>query len=186
MDKLKEPSMLLSVVNTVGMVGAVAYLYKQIEAMRLDYLKMAENMNKIGQKIIQMEKGNRDNSDIIHKLTEEMKKLNDTIENVPRFEDVNDIKQDIDDVVSSLCDHNINIELQSQLPPPPPSNVRRTNKYKNKNKNSFNNSSRELSREKHRESRAPVPPPQPMDDQVDDDEFNLIAAVRNQAKKSPN
>lgn len=114
MDKFKDPAMLLSIVNSMGLVGTTVYFYKQLEALRLDLTKLSQTMTGALRKIGEMEKGEQHNTEALHALNDQIKRINDQIEDIPSFESVDNADLDIAEIVAVLEDNNIQVERPSQ------------------------------------------------------------------------
>jgi TolA-binding protein len=114
MEKLKDPAMMLSVANTVGLVGTTVYFYKQHEAIRLDMIKMSQTLQGVLRKIAEMEKGEQHKGEALHTLNDQIKRINDEIEDISQLGDVENLKMDLSEVVAVLSENNINVERPSE------------------------------------------------------------------------
>lgn len=114
MDKLKDPSMVLSVANSAGLVGITAYFYKQLEAQRLDMIKMQQTIQGLLRKLSEIEKGEQNKSETLHLLNDQIKKLNEQVEDMPSLTDTENLDLDIDEITNVLSENNITIERPSQ------------------------------------------------------------------------
>ena len=114
MEKLKDPAMLLSVANSIGLVGSTAYFYKQLEAIRLDMVKMSQTLTAVLRKVAEIEKGEQHKSETVHALGDQIKRLNEQIERLPSFGDFDNIDLDLTEIVDVLMENNISIERPSQ------------------------------------------------------------------------
>lgn len=125
MEKIKDPAMILSIANSVGLVGITAYFYKQLEAIRADMIKMSSVLTGALRKLSEMEKGEQGKSEALHTLNDQIKRINESIEQLPTFESVDDMGADLSEIVQTLSDNNINVELPSYNPRPRRSGDRR-------------------------------------------------------------
>ena len=116
MEKLKDPAMLLSVANSIGLVGSTAYFYKQLEAVRIDMVKMSQTLTAVLRKISEMEKGEQHKSETVHALSDQIKRLNEQIERLPSFDHVDNLDLDLSEIVEILAENNITVERPSQAP----------------------------------------------------------------------
>lgn len=116
MEKLKDPAMLLSVANSIGIVGSTAYFYKQLETMRAEMVKMSQVLTTVLRKVAEVEKGDQHKNETIHALSEQIKRLNEQIERIPTFEHIDNIDVDISEIIDVLCENNIPVERPSQAP----------------------------------------------------------------------
>lgn len=114
MEKLKEPSMLLSVANSIGIVGITAYFYKQIEAQRLDLIKMSQTLTVIARKLAEMEKGEQHKGEALHTLNDQIKTINQQLENMPSFDTFNNMDDDVSEIIAVLEENNIPVDRPSQ------------------------------------------------------------------------
>jgi len=115
MEKLKEPAMLLSVANSIALVGTTAYFYKQLEAIRLDMIKMSQTLTGVVRKISEMEKGEQRKGEALHTLNDQVKRINQQIDDLPSFDNFDNIDLDIDEIIAILEENNITIERPSKI-----------------------------------------------------------------------
>jgi len=113
MDRLKEPEMMLSVANSVGLVGVTAYFYKQLEAMRMDMNKISQALRSVISKVAEIEKGDQNKSETLHMLNDQVKLISDEIKDFPSFDDVD---LDLSEIIHTLEEHDIPVERPSQAP----------------------------------------------------------------------
>lgn len=125
MEKLKDPAMLLSVANTIGLVGTTAYFYKQLEAIRLDMIKMSQTITGVVRKLAEIEKGEQHKGEVLHTLNDQIKRINQQIEELPSFDSIDNLDVDMNELVATLEEHNIIIERPSQVQRPRRSGDRR-------------------------------------------------------------
>lgn len=114
MEKMKDPAMLLSLANTAAIVGTAVYFYKQVEAVRLDMVKVSQTLNGVLRKISEMEKGDQNSNEALHALNEQIKNINDQIIDLPSFDDVANADMDITEIIEILEDNNIVVKRPSQ------------------------------------------------------------------------
>lgn len=114
MEKLKDPAMLLSVANSIGLVGTTAYFYKQIESIRLDMVKMGQTLTGVIRKLGEMEKGEQHKSEALHTLNDQLKRINEQIDDLPSFDNIDHLDLDLTEIIAVLEEHNISIERPSQ------------------------------------------------------------------------
>ncbi len=114
MEKMKDPAMLLSIANTAAIVGTAVYFYKQVEAVRLDMVKVSQTLNGVLKKISEIEKGDQNSNDALHTLNEQIKHINDQIGDLPSLDDIANFDMDIDEIVDILEQNNIPIKRPSQ------------------------------------------------------------------------
>jgi TolA-binding protein len=112
MDKFKDPAMLLSIADAVGLVGVTFYFYKQLETMRSDINKTNQNITKIVAKLGEMEKGDQNKNEMVQALNDQMKRLGYEIDDLSSLE--NNITDDIEEIIKSLESNNIIIERPGQ------------------------------------------------------------------------
>jgi len=115
MEKLKDPAMLLSVANSIGIVGTTAYFYKQLEAQRLDLIKLSQTLTAVTRKVAEMEKGEQNKGEALHSLNNQIKEVNQQLENMPTFEHIENLDQDLTEITSVLEDNDIPIDRPSQV-----------------------------------------------------------------------
>lgn len=162
MDKIKDPAMLLSIVNSAALVGTTAYFYKQMEAMRADMLKITQTLSGVVRKLTEIEKTDQHKNESLHALNDQIKSINGALENMPSPDVINNLDQDLEEIIEVMEDNNITIERPSQNTKPYRNNDRRSrsrrdNEYdekKDHNRKQGNRSgdSRNLSRVSSRDS----------------------------------
>lgn len=113
MEKLKDAAMLLSIANSIGLVGTTAYFYKQIEAVRLDMVKMSQTMTGVLRKLSEMEKGDQHKTEALHALNDQIKRINDQIDDLPSFDSMDNIDLDLTEIIAVLEDNNIQVDRPS-------------------------------------------------------------------------
>ena len=116
MEKLKDPAMLLSVANSIGLVGTTAYFYKQLESVRIDMVKMADSLKAIARKMSEMEKGDQHKNDALHTLNDQVKRIDELVQELPSFEAMDNVDLDLSELYTVLEDNNIVIERPSLQP----------------------------------------------------------------------
>lgn len=110
MEKLKDPAMFLSLINTVGGVGIAYYFYKQLETIRTENGQTTTAVSKLIKTMDELAKNDKNKGDIIRILTEDVKQLKSTLEVLPSCENYDGLNMDIDEIVNTLseqCDINI-------------------------------------------------------------------------------
>lgn len=127
MEKLKDPAMVLSVTNSIAVVGTTVYFYKQLETIRLDLFKMSQTLQGVLRKIAEEEKKGQQNGEALHLLNEQIKRVEAQIEDIPSFVDVDNIDADVSEIIATLGDSNIPVERPSRAARYIPSGDRRPN-----------------------------------------------------------
>lgn len=114
MEKLKDPAMLLSVANSIGIVGITAYFYKQLEAQRVDLIKLSTTLTALTRKVAEMEKGEQNKGEVLHSLNNQIKEINQQVEDMASFGDIDNFDIDINEIIAVLEENNIAINRPSQ------------------------------------------------------------------------
>lgn len=117
MDKVKDPAMMLSIANTVGLVGTAAYLYKQMEAMRADQIKITQTLQGVITKLAEIDKDDRNKREALHALSNQLKDMNEQMEETPTLTDIDSVDMDLSALFVALTDNNIEVERPSQKYP---------------------------------------------------------------------
>jgi len=115
MEKIKDPAMLLSIANSIGLVGITAYFYKQIEAQRLDLLKLSQTLTVMAQKMTVTEKEDQGRKEALHVLNNQIREINQNLENVPTFEFADNMDYDLNEIIDALNEAGINVDRPSQV-----------------------------------------------------------------------
>lgn len=110
METIKDPAMILSVANSIGLVGSIYYTYKQLEGLRTDVNKLHQNLTTILRKVAELEKGDQAKTESLHALSDEIKRINENISNIP----LDSIESDFIEIVSILEENEIYVERPSQ------------------------------------------------------------------------
>lgn len=116
METLKDPAMILSISNTVAIVGLTTYFYKRCEAMQLDMIKISTTLTGIIKKLSDFEKGNQNLGEAQHALSTQITSLQELVNSLSINESTEDFDCDINEIISVLEQSNIFIERPSQLP----------------------------------------------------------------------
>jgi TolA-binding protein len=114
MEKLKDPAMILAITANIGVVGTSAYFYKQLEAIRADLVKMSQTLTGVVRKLAEMEKGDQHKGEALHTLNDQVKNINQAIEDLPSFESIDNLDIDLNEIIAVLEENNIPIERPSQ------------------------------------------------------------------------
>lgn len=106
--------MLLSIANSLGLIGTTAYFYKQLEAVRLDMVKLSQTLTGVLRKVAEMEKGDQHRSEALHALNDQVKKINDQLEEFPSLDMTDNMELDLTEIIAVLEDNNIQVDRPSQ------------------------------------------------------------------------
>lgn len=105
MEKLKDPAMLLSLVNSIGLIGETVYFYKQLETVNENIEKLNANMTKLTTSFAEIKKGNMANDEQTKSLTRQLNHINNTLDNLSVLTD------DVSDIIETLYEHDIEVTL---------------------------------------------------------------------------
>jgi hypothetical protein len=125
MEKVKDPAMVLSVVDLLGLVGTIFYFYKQNEAIRSDMVKITQTLGGVVRKLAEMEKSDQQKGEVLHGLNEQIKQLDQRISEVPNIEFADMIDGDLDEIVAALADNSIEVDRAKSYSQPRRSGDRR-------------------------------------------------------------
>lgn len=114
MEKIKDPAMLLAIVNSVGLVGTTAYFYKQLESIRADMVKFSQTLTGVLRKLSEIEKGDQHKNEALHTLNDQVKRINEQIEDLPTFDAMDNMDMDLSELVAVLEENNIQVDRPSQ------------------------------------------------------------------------
>lgn len=183
MEKIKDPAMILSITNSVGLVGAVAYFYKRLEKLEkveADLQTTAKTLQAVLVKMRDMEKGDQQKGEVLHTLNGQVKLLKEQVDDLP----IEELDTDLAEIVSVLGEHEITVDLPSQVPvAPPPRRGSRAVVNVSAKKSTGNNSARNSFRgDSSREvsSRSQKSSSSRREASTHDDDTDLISAVRGQ------
>ena len=116
MEKVKEPAMVLSIVNSVALVGTIGYFYKQMQEDRQNMQKIAQTLSGVVRKLTDIEKGEQNKGEALHTLNDEVKRLNQALTELPTFEALDNLDVDMDEIITMLNENNISVERPSLIP----------------------------------------------------------------------
>ena len=102
-ETLKDPAMVLSVVNTVGLVGGIYYSYKQIETLNQEIDKLNNNLKAVVSNMAEIKKLYKTTNDQTQSLTNQMNQINRTVDNLSSLTD------DVSDIIETLYEHEIEV-----------------------------------------------------------------------------
>lgn len=109
MDKIKEPAMMLSLLDAVAIVGIIVYSYKQFEAIQLGMDSTNLTLKNLSKRVME-EKS--DKQERLNYLTDLVGRFDDMEKFVE--ENFNNIELDLVEIVDSLAENNIEIDRPSQ------------------------------------------------------------------------
>ena len=194
MEKFKDPAMLLSIADAVGLVGVTFYFYKQLEILKSDIAKTDQNVKKIIAKIGEIEKGDQNHNESLKTLTGQMENISYDLDNLTNQGD--ELDEDLEVIIRKLEDNNIIVDRPSQKSKQYRSGDRKQNTNRARNKD-YEVSKREKTRndnsyeEKYEKSRRPTwVKSKPNDnkeennDDEDMDDEELINSVRRQQTRN--
>jgi len=145
MEKIKDPAMLLSIANSIGLVGTTTYFYKQLESMRTDMVKISQTLGGVIRKMSELEKTDQHKTESLHSLNDQIKNISTALDDISTPSMNEDLDLDLNEIIVVLEEHNIVVERPSQNIKPYRSGDRR------------GNSRRDVDHEEKREtSRRPV------------------------------
>jgi hypothetical protein len=132
MESFKRPEMIVSVVTATGLVGSIIYFYKQESALREKLKEVSEHMINTITRVREIQKDAQTNSQNIIQLAKNIQELNSVMvkhaELLQEFErhikaleefqesqtaEVEDLRETLDLVVSTLQDNGVTIDLRS-------------------------------------------------------------------------
>lgn len=110
MDKLKDPALVVSVVDLVGLIGLAGYFYKQNEYLKEDILKISNSLDATISKLREIEKKNDVTCEGLQLLNDQVKTTKHNMNNSPNYTDIDNIENNIENIMRGLKDNNINVE----------------------------------------------------------------------------
>lgn len=125
MDKIKDPAMLLSIINTVALVGSGAYFYRQLESLRSDIVKISNALTGVLKKISDLDRGGQHQEEAWHALNDQIKKINEQMDNLASLELFENMDEDITEIITTLAEREIYVDRPSNNQRPRRSGDRR-------------------------------------------------------------
>lgn len=114
MESLKEPPMLISTISLAGTVGLGIYLKREIEALRLDVVRLNESLKNVGGKLNGLEKGASNHGELIRKMNKQVSTINGRMGD---FEEaIESLPDDLCEITEALRENAIEVELASEVP----------------------------------------------------------------------
>jgi cell fate (sporulation/competence/biofilm development) regulator YmcA (YheA/YmcA/DUF963 family) len=177
MDKIKDPAMVLSTTSLIGLIGTTTYFFQQISTIKSDMLKMSDALTKLAIQVRELHNGDEHKNEALQMLGEQVKSINQKIELLPSIDDIQDISEDLEGIVETLQDNNIEATLQSQQP----KKRRNKNSFGSTRDRSYTKSKDEWSRNSGKRSRIETLQKQIENEDIEE-EVDLIEAVRRQTR----
>ncbi len=115
MDEAKKPAMILATVDLMGLIAATYYFYKANEELELKLAAQQKVIAGLLQRMNNLEKGNQHREGGFTKISEQIKALGETVEQLPSVEHLESIDDDITEIADALHENNINVELPSAM-----------------------------------------------------------------------
>jgi len=114
MEKLKDPSMIVGTVALVSSLGSTFYFYHEIENMKKELTVISTTLNTLSAKVARSEKLDVGRTEVLQTLDNRIGELARRIDQLPTYDEHVDTREDIDELVASLRDNNIDVVLPSQ------------------------------------------------------------------------
>jgi hypothetical protein len=103
METLKDPAMMLSVVNTVGLLGEIFYTFKRMETVDENIAKLNAQATKSVSMMTEIKKENKMTKEHLQLLTTQYNQFTD------KLKELSDLSDDITDIIDTLYDHDIEV-----------------------------------------------------------------------------
>jgi hypothetical protein len=113
MEKLKDPAMILSLVNSGGIIASYYTLNKQIEALRTDMTQLTLVLNGLVKKIAEMERGEQNKTEVMQNINQQILTITDQVNDLSG-NDLGAIEQDIREIADTLRDDGFDLDLPSE------------------------------------------------------------------------
>jgi cell fate (sporulation/competence/biofilm development) regulator YmcA (YheA/YmcA/DUF963 family) len=111
MEKIKDPAMLTAASALTLSVGSSFYFYKQFEAVRADLNTISTTVSNMGHKVSEMAKGDQNRNEALRALSEQIRLINQRIEQLPSLDAIEEIHNDVEEITAALQEHNIEVVL---------------------------------------------------------------------------
>lgn len=111
MEKCKEPAMVLSMINSLGLVGAVTYFYKQNEAAKIEIARLSESIKSLSNRIHNIEKGEQTKAETMLVLNNKVRELGGVVEDITN-EDLENLENDVKEIIGALEENDINVNIE--------------------------------------------------------------------------
>ena len=125
MEKLKDPAMLLSITNSIALVGSSAYFYKQLESIKMDMAKVSGVLTTVLKKMSDMDKGIQHKDEAFHALNDQIKRINDQVDELASLDMFENMDIDMAELTAILEESGIIFERPSLSQKPRRSGDRR-------------------------------------------------------------
>lgn len=111
MEKFKDPAMLLSIANTVGMVGTTYYFYKQLEYLGSELGKVSYSLQDIIRRTGTLEKKDMEKVEAFKLLST---RINQVMEDLPDIDELDNLDMDITEIYEAMVEHEWQTERPSR------------------------------------------------------------------------
>ncbi len=113
MDRIREPSTILSIGNSVSILALAMYFYKQTEALKVEVSAITDALQTVAEKLSVVEKSVGDKTDFLQTFGEKIKEVNEKIEDIPSTID-EVISSDMSEIVKALANYDIQVDIPSK------------------------------------------------------------------------
>jgi len=113
MDKVKEPAMALSLINSTALVGSMYYIYQKILKIEADQGEIVKSVQHLSQKLGKYEKSSTHKDEEIKDIRKDLDTILESVDNYALREEVENMDRDLDAFVTQLTDNeSLKIELE--------------------------------------------------------------------------
>ncbi len=114
MEKLKDPAMILSLVDLCGLKGITYHFHRKCEQLNAELQKNSQTLNNSLQKIAELSQDNRQLRELVAGFTRDLAQITDTVTSLPTKNTIRVLTEDIKEVAQVLGENNITVNLPSK------------------------------------------------------------------------
>lgn len=113
MEKIKDPAMILSIVDAAAIVGLTAYTYNAIKEVKEKQVEQTKTIQTLLTKINRLENDRKGLDNTVNTIDNEVKSLRDDVSSSSTIEQLDELQADLEAIVTTLKDKQIEVKLPS-------------------------------------------------------------------------
>lgn len=165
MEKIKDPSMILSIVDAAAIVGLAAYTYNALKEVKEKQVEQTKTIQTLLTKINRLENDRKGLDSTVNTIDNEVKSLRDDVSSSSTIEQLDELQADLEAIVTTLKEKQIEVKLPSaeiKYYPPVRSSRRPVEQSRNNSRSvSFQDEELSSAQSVNRGGRRVQPQPQP-------------------------
>lgn len=105
--------MILSIANTVGIIGVGVYTYRQIATVQAELVELTKHLTNVAKRVGELEAmGQRlgDLARVVGELNNNLGQLTAQVDEAPTAEDVDYLAEDVEAIIAAVAENGITVE----------------------------------------------------------------------------